>query len=87
MSDNFGNYFIQKLAEICSEAQLTRIIKSMEKNPLELSKDTHGTRSVQKLIEIVKLPKHFKMIQDYFINKLIEMSHDINGNHVIQKIL
>jgi len=46
MNDNFGNYLVQKIAEICSESQLTRIIKSMEKDPLELCRDTHGTRSV-----------------------------------------
>lgn len=55
----------------------------MEKDPLELCKDTHGTRSVQKILEIIKSPKHFKLIQGYFGKRLVEMCQDINGNHVI----
>lgn len=59
----------------------------MSVDPLELCKNAHGTRSVQKLIETARLPEHFTKIQDQLKNILREMSEDINGNHVIQKIL
>lgn len=87
MNDSFGNYLIQKMADYSSEDQLTAIIDSMRQEPVQLCKDAHGTRSVQKLIEVIKVDKHFVMIQNFFKHRIKEMSEDINGNHVIQKIL
>jgi hypothetical protein len=55
--------------------------------PVQLCKDPHGTRSVQKIIEVVSQDIHYSMISDYLYNRIKEMSEDINGNHVIQKIL
>ena len=45
---------MQKLAENANEAQLTKIIQAMSIEPVKLCKDAHGTRSVQKLIEVAK---------------------------------
>ena len=87
MNDSFGNYLVQKICEICRDEQLTRVIESMGFDPLQLCKNSHGTRSVQKLIETARLPEHFSMIQLYLKKLLRDMSEDINGNHVIQKIL
>jgi hypothetical protein len=55
--------------------------------PVKLCKDAHGTRSVQKIIEVVTLDTHFNLIKGYLMYRIKEMSEDINGNHVIQKIL
>ena len=55
--------------------------------PVLLCKDAHGTRSVQKLIEIARINDHYLLIQNYFKDRIKEMSEDINGNHVLQKIL
>lgn len=87
MNDSFGNYLIQKMSEICSKDQLTQIIKNVEEDPFGICKDSHGTRSIQKIIEIVKHEEHFKMIKTLLQDKMVSMSYDINGNHVIQKIL
>ena len=59
----------------------------MSIEPVQLCKDAHGTRSVQKIIEVVCKDIHFKMISDFLKDRIKEMSEDINGNHVIQKIL
>jgi hypothetical protein len=55
----------------------------MSQEPVQLCKDTHGTRSVQKLIEVAKINDHFELIKSYFMYRIKEMSEDINGNHVI----
>ena len=47
----------------------------------------HGTRSVQKIIEVLELSEHKKQLSKYLLEDFIPLSHDINGNHVIQKIL
>ena len=62
MNDSFGNYLIQKLADNCDDKQLTKIIEQMSDEPVALCKDTHGTRSVQKLIEVAKIDDHFILI-------------------------
>lgn len=49
--------------------------------------DAHGTRSVQKIIEVVTLDQHFQILTKFLCHRIKEMSEDINGNHVIQKIL
>jgi hypothetical protein len=87
MNDGFGNYLVQKLSEECSNKQLVKIIEQMGVEPIQLCKDPHGTRSVQKIIEVVSQEIHFKMISDYMYDRIKELSEDINGNHVIQKIL
>ena len=87
MTDGFGNYLIQKLAENCSEEQLTKIIEAMKVDAIAVCKDAHGTRSVQKIIEIIRHQSHFWLLQSYLKDHIKEMSEDINCNHVIQKIL
>ena len=47
----------------------------------------HGTRSIQKIIEVLKFEEHKIQLSDYLIKDFIPLTHDINGNHVIQKIL
>ena len=56
MNDPFGNYLTQKITETCTEDQLTEIIKKVEDDPVNLCRNTHGTRSIQKIIETVKKP-------------------------------
>jgi pumilio RNA-binding family len=87
MNDGFGNYLVQKLAEESTDEQLVKIIEQMGVEPVQLCKDPHGTRSVQKIIEVVGQDIHYKLISDYLKVRIKEMSEDINGNHVIQKIL
>ena len=62
MIDGFGNYLIQKLAENCSDEQLTRIIQAMEVDAISVCKDAHGTRSVQKIAEIIQHQSHFTLL-------------------------
>lgn len=53
MNDGFGNYLVQKLAEECSPEQLVKIIEQVGIEPVQLCTDAHGTRSVQKIVEVV----------------------------------
>ena len=56
MNDPFGNYLTQKITESCQEHQLTEIIKKIKDDPVALCKNAHGTRSIQKILETVRLP-------------------------------
>lgn len=59
MNDPFGNYFTQKLVEICNHEQLHKVIYSLRESPVELCKSMHGTRAIQKIVEVLApLPAH-----------------------------
>jgi hypothetical protein len=61
MTDPFGNYLAQKLIEVSSQKgldkQLMQIVHSVRKGVVELCTGMHGTRSMQKLIEITAREK------------------------------
>ena len=61
MSDPFGNYLAQKQIEMCSDEQLMQIINSIQDSIVELCKSIHGTRTMQKLIEVTAEVSYFKV--------------------------
>lgn len=63
------------------------VLQCLEKDTFKICRDSHGTRSIQKLIEVVKLPIHFEIIRHHLKTCMVDLCYDINGNHVIQKIL
>ena len=54
MTDPFGNYLIQKVLDTCSTPQRGALLEAACAAGLcRIARDTHGTRSVQKLVEAV----------------------------------
>lgn len=87
MTDPFGNYLCQKLMTVCSSEQLGRIIKGVEKDFLSICLNMHGTRAIQKLIEVVTEPEHISFVTSVLSTAVVDLVNDLNGNHVIQKCL
>jgi len=87
MSDPFGNYLCQKLIEKCTVEQRTALIKGVSNNLVKISKNIHGTRAVQKTIELVSSPGEIKVIRDALKGNVVSLIQDLNGNHVIQKCI
>ena len=54
---------------------------------MSLCRHAHGTRSIQKIIEIIKKPSQIALLSSYLKDHVRDLAEDINGNHVIQKIL
>jgi hypothetical protein len=46
MMDPFGNYMAQKLVEVADDNMLSKIIQTVEEDPVELCKNMHGTSSI-----------------------------------------
>ena len=64
MSDPFGNYLCQKIMETCNEQQISLIMDKISHTFYYISTNSHGTRSIQKLIESTKDEKNIsKLIQ------------------------
>lgn len=87
MTDPFGNYLCQKLMVVCSEKQLSLLINALWNNLVQISLNMHGTRAVQKLIEIVKTRENTQYLITILEGGVLDLIKDLNGNHVIQKCL
>lgn len=87
MSDPFGNYLCQKLIEKCSPAQRLAIVRGVSGSLVQISKNMHGTRAVQKTIEQLGSPEEIRLIREALKGSVVALIQDLNGNHVIQKCI
>lgn len=87
MVDPFGNYLIQKLFEKLDNETRLKLIKNASSKFIPISLDSHGTRALQKLIECVTTKEEISIIIESLKNDVVNLSRDLNGNHVIQKCL
>lgn len=87
MTDSFGNYLIQKLLERVDDNQRLELIKSSSQSFVLISLDPHGTRALQKLVECTSTEEEANIIVESLRGSIVELSRDLNGNHVVQKCL
>jgi hypothetical protein len=52
-----------------------------------VSTNCYGTRSLQKLLDHIPAEHDYEVIKDFFISNISNLVKDINGNHVVQKII
>jgi hypothetical protein len=87
MNGPFGNYLFQKLVMICSTEQRTKIVRKVARNLVAAAHNLHGTRSVQKLIEICRDQEQVELICAALGEHAVQLCIDASGNHVIQRVL
>ncbi|OMJ27218.1 Pumilio domain-containing protein [Smittium culicis] len=88
MVDPFGNYFCQKFLECCSDDIRTDLVEVICRDIEKISINIHGTRALQKLIEYsFSNSNQVNNITKSLESCLIKLIKDLNGNHVIQKVL
>lgn len=87
MKDPFGNYLCQKLIERCSECQLYSVLDHSRGHVVEVALSHHGTRVVQKLVEVAAKLPCLALLLEELCSSVSELAKDANGNHVIQKCL
>jgi hypothetical protein len=85
--DPFGNYLIQKLIGYCSEQQMNLVLEILQFNLFQISINQHGTRALQKIIDSLTNAYQLGLLVDGLQPYIIGLIKDLNGNHVIQKIL
>lgn len=86
-TDPFGNYLCQKLIEHCDDYQRSAIVQCVAPSLVVISKNMHGTRAVQKMIECLSLPSQVQTVVQSLQSSVVELIQDLNGNHVIQRCL
>lgn len=87
MVDPFGNYLCQKLVEKIDPSRRSEIILSVAPSLATIAMNMHGTRAVQKVIELVSSPDDIHAIRTALADVVVPLIKDLNGNHVIQKCL
>ncbi|KAJ2038667.1 hypothetical protein H4S04_008298, partial [Coemansia sp. S16] len=87
MIDPFGNYLCQKLLEHCSDKQRTQVIAGVSSDLVSISLNAHGTRAVQKIIELLATQEQIDLVISALRGAVVLLIRDLNGNHVIQKCL
>ena len=87
MIDPFGNYLIQKLFTMINLEQRLVLINQSSNELFRIALDPHGTRSLQKLIDVIENNEEIEIITRNLYSNIVVLSRDLNGNHVVQKIL
>ncbi|KAL6492529.1 hypothetical protein OROGR_033330 [Orobanche gracilis] len=90
MTDQFGNYLIQKFFKVCSEEQMTQLLCLLikdERKFKEICSDMHGTRAVQKLLEHLTTPEQRSVVVAVLRRITLALIKNNNGQHVIQHCL
>ncbi|KAL6545911.1 hypothetical protein OROGR_009785 [Orobanche gracilis] len=90
MTDQFGNYLIQKFFKVCSEEQMTQLLYFLikdERKFKEICSDMHGTRAVQKLLEHLTTPEQRSIVIAVLRRITLALIKNNNGQHVIQHCL
>ncbi|KAF8053028.1 hypothetical protein N665_1473s0001 [Sinapis alba] len=88
--DQFGNYLVQKMIDLCDDEQRTLIVRVLTSKPIDLfqiCQHNYGTRVVQKMIETVKTKKQIEMLKSGLEPCCLALVKNLNGNHVIQTCL
>uniref|UniRef100_A0A7S2U7A4 PUM-HD domain-containing protein n=1 Tax=Attheya septentrionalis TaxID=420275 RepID=A0A7S2U7A4_9STRA len=102
MVDPFGNYLFQKMLEKITAEERIILVKSVSPRLVNASLNLHGTRSVQKILELCAADEAVTSVNrrgsgssgtsaDILIRALApaaaRLCIDSHGNHVIQRIL
>jgi len=87
IDDPFGNYLVQKLIDVVNKEQRFRILSEVRHDLVNISKNIHGTRASQKLIELLDSPEEVEIVRAAFMEHIVDLIEDLNGNHVVQKCL
>jgi hypothetical protein len=74
--DPFGNYLAQKVIELCSPHQRAQVIDSAGSHLVDAAMSPHGTRSLQRLIELLQTVQN---VPDFYSVCLIKDGEDVEG--------
>lgn len=90
INDQFGNYLIQKFFEYLSNEELFQFLKMISPSFANIGINQYGTRVIQKIMDYIKKDSDQQLYEtfiDLIIPNIVLFSNDINGCHIVQKIL
>ena len=95
ITDQYGNYVIQKFADNCDKKLLSKMLKKLSQNVnnktlYEISTNNYGTRPLQKILDNLSSnlsQQDINIILNFTKGNVQNLIKDINGNRVIQSII
>uniref|UniRef100_A0A7S3KX64 PUM-HD domain-containing protein n=1 Tax=Amphora coffeiformis TaxID=265554 RepID=A0A7S3KX64_9STRA len=100
MVDPFGNYLFQKILEKVTPEERIMLVKSVSTRLVNASLNLHGTRSVQKIVELCAMDQQneadtssadeetaAEILTKALAPAAARLCIDSHGNHVIQRII
>ena len=88
VNDQFGNYLIQKFFEYLSPQEIHKFLSLIGPSFAPIGINQYGTRVLQKIIDF--LPNdidNLNLFKSFITPNTVLFSNDVNGCHIIQKIL
>ena len=87
INDPFANYLIQKIICYFTQEQLLNLLNILTPYFFEISCNNHGTRVLQKIIDLTKTSELRKLFYDLIHPKVFELLKDLNGTYIVQKFV
>ncbi|KAF7144222.1 hypothetical protein RHSIM_Rhsim05G0089100 [Rhododendron simsii] len=90
MVDQYGNYPIQKIFEVCDQDQMTQmllLVVSEEHYLMSICVDTHGTRAMQKMLEHLTAPEQVSLAMSVISRIALVLTKSMSGYRVIERCL
>lgn len=79
MLDPFGNYLCQKIMTLVSENELNFLCDDVKEKICQIAKNQQGTRSVQKLLEVIRSSNSREKIASGLRSNVYELSKVIKS--------
>ena len=87
MTDSYANYFCQKFFSVLNENDRLRFLCRVRDNIVEIGNSKIGTYPLQTILDQLTTEKEKKIIIDSVREKVVCMSLNAQGTHVIEKML
>lgn len=88
MTDPFGNYLFQKILEKVNSEERLKLISTVSARLVNAALNLHGTRSVQKVVEVAANDdRAAEIVTRWLAPAVARLCIDSHGNHVVQRVL
>lgn len=88
VSDPFGHHLCLRLIDYIEEHEMREILlQQLKEDLVAVSLSVHGTRVIQKLLEMMQTPLELQIVQDAMSMYVITLAKDVYGMHVILRCL
>lgn len=87
ITNQFGNYLIQKLFGYISQNQFSDILNAIDPDFVLISTNFYGTRVLQRMIDCINNQYQMLSFLKIISNHISDLLNDINASHIINKLL
>lgn len=86
--DPFGHHLCLRLLDFISEVSMREnLLQKLKEDLVGVSMSVHGTRVIQKLLEMMQTATELRLVQDSMSLYVITLAKDVYGMHVILRCL